>query len=44
MHMRSACFAAAVLALVPGTFAQDADGEPYVLSGSGIVVRLVPET
>lgn len=27
MHMRSACFAAAVLALVPGTFAQDADGK-----------------
>ena len=27
----------------PVSFAADADGEPYVLSGSGVIVRLVPE-
>ena len=27
----------------PVSFAADAEGEPYVLSGSGVIVRLVPE-
>lgn len=27
----------------PVSFTADADGEPYVLSGSGVIVRLVPE-
>lgn len=28
----------------PVSFAADAQGEPYVLSGSGVIVRLIPET